>query len=143
MMAQHSLFAGLVVDEYDHAVDVALVGGDSFYIVDDDGFLRHIESEHVDRQVLDHLQEMVKGHEDLISEGTMKMIGQEDIFTKAAIETSLQNMDAQFDALLQSGLPEDMRAYLGMMGFRVVIDVHGDVLRIEQPGAELDPDEEY
>ena len=143
MMAQHSLFAGLVVDEYDHAVDVALVGGDSFYIVDDDGFLRHIESEHVDRQVLDHLQEMVKGHEDLISEGTMKMIGQEDIFTKAAIETSLQNMDAQFDALLQSGLPEDMRAYLGMMGFRVVIDVHGDVLRIEQPGAGLDPDEEY
>ena len=143
MMAQHSLFAGLVVDEYDQAVDVALVGGESFYVVDDAGFLRHIESEHVDRQVLDHLQEMVKGHEDLISEGTMKMIGQEDIFTKAAIETSLQNMDAQFDALLQSGLPEDMRAYLGMMGFRVVIDVHGDVLRIEQPGAELDPDEEY
>ena len=73
----------------------------------------------------------------------MKMIGQEDIFTKAAIETSLQNMDAQFDALLQSGLPEDMRAYLGMMGFRVVINVHGVVLRIEQPGAGIDPGEEY
>lgn len=72
----------------------------------------------------------------------MKMIGQEDIFTKAAIETSLQNMDAQFYALLQSGLPEDMRTYLGMMGFRVVINVHGDVLRIEQPEARLDPDEE-
>ncbi|MEE8121584.1 MAG: hypothetical protein V3T55_08645 [Anaerolineales bacterium] len=142
MMAQHSLFEGLVVDEYDQAVDVALVGGESFYVVDDDGFLRHVESEHVDRQVLDHLQEMVKGHEDLISEGTMKMIGQEDIFTKAAIETSLQNMDAQFYALLQSGLPEDMRTYLGMMGFRVVINVHGDVLRIEQPEARLDPDEE-
>lgn len=143
MMAQHSLFAGLVVDEYDQAVDVALVGGESFYVVNDEGFLRHIESEYVDRQVLDHLQEIVKGHEDLISEGTMKMIGQEDIFTKAAIETSLQNMDAQFRALLQSGLPEDMRTYLGMMGFRVVIDVHGDVLRIDQPGAGLDPDEEY
>ena len=143
MMAQHSLFAGLVVDEDDRGVDFVLVGGESFYIVDDDGFLRHIESEHVDRQVLDQLQDMVKGHEDVISEGTMKMIGQEDIFTKAAIETSLQNMDAQFDALLQSGLPEDMRAYLGMMGFRVVINVHGEVLRIEQPGAEIDPDEEY
>jgi len=142
-MAQHSLFAGLVVDEYDQAVEVVLVGGESFYVVDDDGFLRHIESEHVDRQVFDHLQEMIKGHEDLISEGTMKMIGQEDIFTKAAIETSLQNMDAQFDALLQSGLPEDMRTYLGMMGFRVVINVHGEVLRVEQPGAGIDPDEEY
>lgn len=143
MMAQHALFAGLVVDEDDRGVDIVLVGGESFYIVDDDGFLRHIESEHVDRQVLDQLQEMVKGHEDVISEGTMKMIGQEDIFTKAAIETSLQNMDAQFDALLQSGLPEDMRTYLGMMGFRVVINVHGEVLRIEQPGAGIDPGEEY
>jgi hypothetical protein len=143
MMARHSLFAGLVVDEYDRGVDIVLVGGESFYVVDDDGFLRHIESEHVDRQVLDQLQEMVKGHEDIISEGTMKMIGQEDIFTKAAIETSLQNMDAQFGALLQSGLPEDMRAYLGMMGFRVVINVHGEVLRIEQPGAGMDPGEEY
>jgi len=143
MMARHSLFAGLVVDEDDRGVDIVLVGGESFYVVDDDGFLRHIESEHVDRQVLDQLQEMVKGHEDIISEGTMKMIGQEDIFTKAAIETSLQNMDAQFDALLQSGLPEDMRTYLGMMGFRVVINVHGEVLRIEQPGAGIDPGEEY
>ena len=143
MMAQHSLFAGLVVDEDDRGVDIVIVGGESFYVVDDDGFLRHIESEHVDRQVLDQLQEMVKGHEDIISEGTMKMIGQEDIFTKAAIETSLQNMDAQFDALLQSGLPEDMRAYLGMMGFRVVINVHGEVLRVEQPGAGTDPGEEY
>jgi hypothetical protein len=143
MMAQHSLFAGLVVDEEDNAVDAVFVGGDLFYVVDDGGFLRHIESEYVDRQVLDHLQEMVKGHEDMISEGTMKMIGQEDIFTKAAIETSLQNMDSQFDALIQSGLPEDMRTYLGMMGFRVVINLHGEVLRIEQPGAGLDPGEEY
>ena len=143
MMAQHSLFAGLVVDEDDRGVDIVIVGGESFYVVDDDGFLRHIESEHVDRQVLDQLQEMVKGHEDIISEGTMKMIGQEDIFTKAAIETSLQNMDAQFDALLQSGLPEDMRTYLGMMGFRDVINIHGEVLRVEQPGAGIDPGEEY
>ena len=143
MMAQHSLFAGLVVDEDDRGVDIVIVGGESFYVVDDDGFLRHIESEHVDRQVLDQLQEMVKGHEDIISEGTMKMIGQEDIFTKAAIETSLQNMDAQFDALLQSGLPEDMRTYLGMIGFRVVINIHGEVLRVEQPGAGIDPGEEY
>jgi len=143
MMAQHSLFAGLVIDEDEQVVDAVLIGDESFYVVDDAGFLRHIESEHVDRQVLDHLQEMVKGHEDLISEGTMKMIGQEDIFTKAAIETSLQNMDAQFDALLQSGLPEDMRTYLGMMGFRVVINVHGDILRVEQPGAGIEPGEEY
>jgi hypothetical protein len=82
---------------------------------------------------------MIQGHESLISEGTMKMIGQEDIFTKAMIETSLKNMDAQFDALLEQGLPEEARAWLGMIGFRVVIDIHGDVVRIEQPSAPEDP----
>lgn len=143
MMAQHSLFAGLVIDEDEQVVDAVLIGDESFYVVDDDGFLRHIESEQVDRQVLDYLQEMVKGHEEIISEGTMKMIGQEDIFTKAAIETSLQNMDAQFETLLQTGLPEDMRTYLGMMGFRVVINLHGEVVRVDQPGAGIDPEEEY
>jgi hypothetical protein len=28
-----------------------------------------------------------------------------------------------------------MRAYLGMMGFKVVINYHGDVIRVEQPGS--------
>jgi hypothetical protein len=138
-MARQSLFSGLVVDEYDNLVQEKIIGGEAFYVVDDDGFQRHIESEHVDRQVLTHLHEMIQGHESLISEGTMKMIGQEDIFTKAMIETSLKNMDAQFDTLLEQGLPEEARAWLGMIGFRVVIDIHGDVVRIEQPSAPEDP----
>jgi hypothetical protein len=33
------------------------------------------------------------------------------------------------------GLPEDARAYLGMLGFKIVINVHGDVISVEQPGA--------
>jgi hypothetical protein len=31
-----------------------------------------------------------------------------------------------------------MRAYLGMMGFRIIINVHGEVLKVEQPGAITD-----
>jgi hypothetical protein len=27
-----------------------------------------------------------------------------------------------------------MRAYLGMMGFKVIINVHGEVVKVEQPG---------
>jgi hypothetical protein len=76
----------------------------------------------------------MKGSEDLISEQTAKMIGQEDLFTKAAIEQQLKNIDKQFDQLLQVGIPEDMRAYLGMVGFKIVINVHGEVLKVEQPG---------
>jgi hypothetical protein len=139
-VARQALFAGLVVDEFDHPVDAKLVGDEAFYVVDDDGFLRHIESEIVDRQVLEQLQEMIEQNEDLISEGTMQMIGQDDIFTKAAIEASLKNIGAQFEALMDHGLPEEMRAWMGMSGFRVVINLHGEVLRVDQPSAPEDPD---
>jgi hypothetical protein len=138
-MAKNPLFAGLIIDEYDRPIETAQIGGEAFYIVDDDGFLRHVESEFVDRQVLNHLREMIEGSEELIAEGTMKMLGQEDIFTKAMIETSLKNVDDQFDALITQGLPEDARAWLGMLGFRVVIDIHGEVVRVEQPSQPEDP----
>ena len=140
-MARHALFAGLVVDESDRPVPVVSVGEEAFYVVDDQGFRRHIESERVDRQVLETLKKRIEGHEDLISRGTMELIGQEDIFTKAAIESSLHNLEAQFDQLLAQGLPEDARAWLGMMGFRVVIDMHGDVIRVEEPPGAPETDE--
>lgn len=134
-MPKQPLFAGLVIDENDRPVDTAYVGGEPCYVVDDYGFHRHIPSEQVDRQVLQQMQDLMKGSEDLISEQTAKMLGQEDVFTVAAIEQQLKNMDKQFDALLETGLPEDARAYLGMLGFKVVINYHGEVLRVEQPGA--------
>ena len=141
MVSPKPLFAGLVVDEYENPVDVKYVGGEPFYVVDDQGFLRHVPTEAVDRQVLEQMGELVRGHEDLISEGTMKMLGQEDIFSKAVIEQSLKNLDTQFEALLAQGLPEAARAWLGMMGFRVLINSHGEVIRVEQPGAGGEPPE--
>lgn len=134
-MARQPLFAGLVIDESGSPAESALVGDEPCYVVDDAGFRRHIPSEQVDRQVLNQMAEMMKGSEEFISEQTARMLGQEDVFTVAAIEQQLKNMDRQFEQLLQVGLPEDMRAYLGMMGFRIVINLHGDVLKIEQPGA--------
>jgi hypothetical protein len=133
-MLRQPLFAGLVIDESGRAAEAAFVGDEPCYVVDDYGFRRHIPSEQVDRQVLGQMADLMKGSEDLISEQTAKMIGQEDVFTKAAIEQQLKNMDKQFDQLLQAGIPEDLRAYLGMMGFKVVINMHGEVVRVEQPG---------
>ena len=98
-------------------------------------FRRHIPAVQVDRQVLKQMQEMMKGSEGLISEQTAKMLGQEDIFSKALIEQQLKNMDQQFDALMQQGIPEDGRAYLGMLGFKIVINIHGEIVRVEQPSA--------
>ena len=134
-MTKQPLFPGLVFDETDRPAETATVGEEPCYVVDDAGFRRHIPSEQVDRQVLTRMRDLIKGSEDLVSEQTAKMLGQEDVFSVAAIANQLKNMDKQFDAMLQTGLPEEARAYLGMLGFKIVIDVHGEVLHVDQPGA--------
>ena len=133
-MPKQPLFAGLVIDESGRAADTALVGDEPCYVLDDAGFRRHIPSEQVDRQVLAQMQELIKGSEELLGAQAAKMLGQEDPFSVAAIATQLKNMEKQFDAILQAGLPEETRAYLGMAGFRVVINYHGEVVRVDQPG---------
>jgi len=133
-MARQAIFSGLVIDEHDNLVQVRIVGDEPCYVVDDGGFLRHIPSEQVDRQVLEAMGESIQGHEDLISEQTAKMLGQEDIFSIAMIANQLKNIDKQLDTLFETGIPEDVRAYLGMMGFKVRINIHGDVLEVVQPG---------
>lgn len=138
-MAKKALFAGLVADEYDRPVEVAYVGDEPCYVINDQGFRRHIPSEQVDRQVLGMLREQIDGNEDLLVKQTEKMIGQDDLFSHAMILNQLKNMDQHFEALLQTGIPEEGRAYLGMLGFRVVINFHGEVIRLDQPSA---PEEE-
>lgn len=140
-MPKQPVFAGLIIDERDQPVDVAFVGDEPCYVVDDAGFRRHIPSEHVDRQVLNAMREMIEGHEDLISDQTAKMLGQDDPFSRAMIESQLKQIDKQFNTLLETGIPEEGRAYMGMMGFRIRINMHGEVLEIEQPGA-IDPGDE-
>ncbi|MFH2102261.1 MAG: hypothetical protein ABIJ39_02735 [Chloroflexota bacterium] len=132
-MARQPLFAGLVIDEFDRPVDVAHVGDEPCYVIDDHGFRRHIPSEKVDRQVLEMMRHQISGNEDLLSAQAAKMMGTEDIFSKAIIQNQLQNLDQQFDQLLQFGIPEEGRAYMGMTGFKIVIDIHGEVIKVEQP----------
>ena len=132
-MAHKAVFEGLVQKEDNSPVEIRYVGGDACYVVNDNGFLRHISSEQVDRQVLDEMRKQIESNEEMITEQTAKMIGQQDIFSRAAIQNQLKNIDKQFDTLLDTGIPSEARAYLGMMGFKVVINVHGEVVRVEQP----------
>ncbi|MAT43420.1 MAG: hypothetical protein CL609_13870 [Anaerolineaceae bacterium] len=141
-MSKKAVFAGLIFDEFDRPVEIAFVGQDPCYVVDDQGFRRHIISETVDRQVLDQMMEMVEGNEDAITDQTAKMLGQDDIFTRAMIANQIKQMDKQFDQLLQTGIPEDARAYMGMMGFKIIIDVHGNVINVFQPGMGIEGDED-
>jgi hypothetical protein len=132
-MPRQPLFSGLVVDENGRPVEIAYVGEDPCYVVDDAGFRRHILSEKVDRQVLEMMRQQISGHEDQLSEQTAKMLGTDDIFSKAMIENQFKNIDQQFENVLKTGIPEDGRVYMGMVGFRVVINVHGDIMRVDQP----------
>jgi hypothetical protein len=140
-MTNQAVFAGLVFDEYDHPAEVVYVGEEPCYVVNDAGFHRHIPAEQVDRQVLENMAQLISGHEDAVTEQTAKMLGQEDPFSVAMIQTQLKNIHQQFDSLMKTGLPEELRAYLGMMGFRIRINLHGELLDVEQPGMAADDDE--
>lgn len=133
-MISKPLFEGLIFDENDQPIEVSYVGNEPCYVVNDAGFLRHIPSKDVDNQVLQLIKQQIEGHEDIISEQTAKMLGQEDLFTHAVIQNQLKNIEKQFDVLMETGIPEEGRAYMGMMGFRIIIDVHGEIVRVDQPG---------
>ena len=140
-MTKKALFAGLVFDENERPVEVSYVGDEPCYIVNDAGFHRHIPSEQVDQQVMQAMGDLIKGSEEQISEQAAKMLGQDDIFSRALITNQLKHIDQHFDALIETGIPEETRAYLGMIGFKIHINMHGEVLDIEQPGT-VDPSSE-
>lgn len=137
-MANTPLFAGLVVDENGKLAESAFIGNEPAYVIDDDGFKRHVPAEQIDRAVLNQFAEMMKGSEELLSKETAKMMGQDDPFSQAMIQNQLKNIESHFEVIMKTGLPEDMRAYLGMMGFKVVINYHGEIVKIEQPGSASD-----
>jgi len=140
-MATKPLFDKLIVDEFDRPVTVAYVGDEPCYVIDDQGFQRHIPSRDVDLAVLHKIAEMMHGNESLLAELTAKQLGADDIFSRAIIEEKIKNIDSQFEQLLQTGIPEEGKAFLGMVGFKVRINVHGEVIELDQPGI-ISPDDD-
>lgn len=139
-MAKHAVFEGLVFDENDNVLETIFVGDEACYVVDDDGFKRHVSSEEVDYQVWSVLKESIEANKDVIADQTVKMIGQDDIFTHAIISNQLENVDQQIQQMMDHGLPESGRAYMGMLGFKVIINHHGEVIRVEQPTTSAEED---
>ena len=131
---KQAVFSGLVLDQAGQAIDTAYVGDTPCYVIVDAGFRRHVEAEKIDRQVLTMLQEQVVEHRELVTESMLALLGKDDLFTKAMVDASLQNTDKNIAQLIEQGLPEETRTWLGMLGFRVTVDIHGDVVRIDSPG---------
>ena len=131
------MFEGLVFDERRKVARVRHVGERACYVVDEDGFLRHIDAALVDKQVLEFLKGQVDQHRDLAVSGVLDLMGKDDIFSKAAVESSIDNIDQA----VGQAIPEQSRQWLGMMGFRVIIDDQGQIVDIEMPAGEIDEDE--
>jgi hypothetical protein len=133
-----AFFEDLVVDEDGAPVSVVRLGESTFYVVDDFGFRRHVDARDVDRVVLQQFVAQLGAHREEASAAMLRMMGQEDLFAKAMVDSTLRNIDV--DQLLNHELPPEVRQWLGMMGFRVVIDRHGEITRVEMPEATAEDD---
>jgi hypothetical protein len=133
-----AIFEGLVFDEQNHPATVAYVGSDPTYVIIEDGFRFHVDARSVDDRILEIFRAQINGNRDEIGTGVMRIIGKDDLFSKAAIMSTLQNLDKEMALLREVGLPLQAREYLGMMGLRFVINRHGDVLDINLPTAPED-----
>lgn len=137
-MANKALFQELIYDEAGNRVETAVVGHDVFYVVDDAGFKRHIDADQVDRQVLRVFLQQLQENKEMAVEQALRMMGKDDLFTKAAIDAQLDNID--MDQIIAQGIPAQARDMMGMMGFRITINFHGEVIDIAQPTI---PDDEF
>jgi len=126
------LFADLVFNEDGERAEVTTIGGEPFYAVPEDDFLRHVEAEAVDRQIVEALQGRLRGMKGLVADGVIQLLGEETLFTRASIEHAIESMDR----ILEPGAidADELRTALWMAGFRAVVDVHGDLVRLEIPG---------
>ena len=138
MPRKQALFANLVFNENDESAEVVYLEDEPYYVILDAGFRRHVEAAHIDRQVVAMLREQILSQRELVTEGILQMMGQDDLFTKAMIDTSLEHLD---ERLFEQGIPEDARAWLGMLGFKVVVNHHGDIARLDMPTQEIPLDE--
>jgi hypothetical protein len=128
-----AVFGGLVFNEADEACEVAQFAGESHYVVNDDGFRRHVPSTEIDKAVLRAMRDATLANKDAVTIGAMKMMGKDDLFTKAMIDSSLRNIDDHLDKLLETGLPEGARQWLGLLGLKIIVNHHGEVIDIQQP----------
>lgn len=134
--ARRALFADLVFNEEGEPAKEVYVGGAPHYAIPDQGFLRHVEAEYVDRQIVTRMRDMIVPMRDAIVEATIHMMGDEGLFARAAVEEAIDNIDR----ILEPGAVDvdEFRTALWMARFRAVVNVHGDVLQLEIPGWESD-----
>ncbi|NLT74703.1 MAG: hypothetical protein GXX94_11045 [Chloroflexi bacterium] len=126
---RQALFPGLVYSEDGHEARVTAIGGVAHYAIPEHGFLRHVEARHVDEAVIQAMQEQMASIRDELVAGLLEAMQTDDILTKAALEASIDNVGAS----LRRSDPSQWAPMLRLYGFRIIVDVHGDVREIIYP----------
>jgi hypothetical protein len=134
---RRAYFPGLVYNQQGRLAEVVFIGGVAHYAIPDDGFLRHVECWAVDQVVIASLREQVTSVQDELVRAMLQMLGKDDLFTKAALDASIRNMEK---SILQSD-PDQWAPWLKLYGFRIVVDVHGEVVEIMYPQQASEDDE--
>jgi hypothetical protein len=129
-----ALFGDLIFSEEGQPARAVYIGDVPHYAVPDGDFLRHVEAAYVDRQILELMKERILPMKDAIIEGMIQMLGQEDLFTRPAIESAIEHMDRILET--DDVDVDELRTALWMTGFRATVDVHGEVVALEMPGVE-------
>lgn len=129
---RQALFPGLVYNEAGDEAHVVLIGGVPHYAIPDDGFLRHVEAYRIDESAVNAMQELMAGMRDELVAGILQMMGTDDILAKAALEASIDNIGPS----LRRSDPSQWAPMLRLYGFRIIVDVHGDLLEIIYPRQE-------
>ena len=141
-MADKAFFSGVIYDENDNLIDTVIIGNESFYVVDDYGFKRHIDSREVDEKIFRLFTDQINGNEEYLANAAANMTGQTDLFSMAMFKSQLKNIDKEIESLFKQGPPQGMREFLGMSGFRVTIDLHGDIVNVNMPSVGGSPEDE-
>ena len=134
LVERQALFAGLIYNERGEPAQVAYVGGVAHYAIPDDGFLRHVEAYKIDREIIAHLKEQISSMQDEVVQAMMQALGKNDLLTKAAIDASIRNLEWS----IRQSDPDQWLPWLKLFGFRVIVDVHGNVVRIIYPSPPSD-----
>lgn len=134
------LFAGLIYDEANQPVEATFIGEEPHYVIMDGDFKRHVAAAEIDRPVIEWIKQQATANKELVSEQIMKFLGKDDLFTKAMVEASILQMDEQ---VMDLGLPEDARLMLGMMGFKIIVNIHGEVVKVDMPAQEAPEGDEW
>lgn len=124
-----AFFEGLVYNETGEPARVVIIGGEAHYAIPDDGFLRHVRAQQIDDAVIAQIKERITSMQDELVQAMLQMLGKDDIFTKAALDASVRNIDQQ----IRQTDPDQWIPWLRLYGFRIIVDVHGHITDILYP----------